>query len=222
MARTRETDAIERAFSHAWIEHNMIPDEEQEARRRAFQEWWGSFEIEAFKRTLQEGNEADRLVALFALGYLAYEETHDLLLPFLTSAVRKERWASAMVLGAHQDERAFALLGHLLTDHLEPFSPPADEEKVRNMVFQAGDRARELYGSPAAWERFVHPGLVQSWRELEAYCDESTWHMRHRQTITTLLGAWNNPRAIPMLRQALQTCWQIEPRTRRGSLQLLH
>ena len=159
MARTREIDEIERAFSHAWVEHDMIPDEEQEARRRAFQEWWGSFEVDAFKRVLQEGNEADRLVALFALGYLAYEETHDLLVPFLTSAVRKERWASAMALGAHQDERAFALLGHLLTDQLEPFSPPAEEEKVTNRVWQTQRQVRELYGP-------LPPGsvsFIQAW-----------------------------------------------------------
>ncbi len=221
MPRTREADAIERAFAHAWIVHDLIPDEEREARMHAFRQWWGSFEIDAFKHALQEGNEADRLVALFALGYLAYEETQALLVPFLASSVRKERWASAMVLGAHQDERAFALLGQLLTDHLEPFSPAAEENKVRNMVFQAERRAKELYGTPTAWERFVHPGLVQIWGEMEGYRDEYTWYLRHRQTITNVLGAWNDPRAIPMLRQALQTCWDIEPRTR-GSLQLLH
>jgi HEAT repeats len=222
MPRIREADAIERAFSHAWIVDDLIPDEEREARMRAFQQWWGSFEIDAFKHTLQEGNEADRLVALFALGYLAYEETQDLLVPFLASPVRKERWASAMVLGEHQDERAFALLGQLLTDHLEPFSPAADEDKVRNMVYQAKRRVSELYGPSAPWERFVHPGLVQAWGEIEGYRDEYTWYLRHRQTITTILAAWNDPRAVPTLREALQTCWHIEQRTSRGSLQLLH
>lgn len=221
MPRTREVDAIERAFFHAWIECDLIPDEEREERMRAFRQWWGSFEIDAFKHALHEGNEADRLVALFALGYLAYEETHELLIPFLASAVRKERWASAMVLGDHQDERAFALLGQLLTDQLEPFSPAADEQKVMNMVLQAERRAKELYGSPAAWKRLVHPGLVQTWGKMEVYRDEYTWYLRHRQTITSILAAWNDPRAIPMLRQALQTSWDIEPRTR-GSLQTLH
>src|SRR5260221_7206179 len=221
MPRTREVDAIERAFFHAWIVDAMIPDEEREERIRAFRQWWGSFEIDAFKHALQEGNEADRLVALFALGYLAYEETHELLIPLLASAVRKERWASAMVLGDHQDERAFALLGQLLKDQLEPFSPTADEQKVRNMVLQAERRAKELYGTPAAWKRLVHPGLVQTWGKMEVYRDEYTWYLRHRQTITSILAAWNDPRAIPMLRQTLQTCWEIEQRTR-GSLQTLH
>src|SRR5260370_8626667 len=124
MPRTREVDAIEQAFFRAWIVDDMIPDEEREARMRSFQQWWGSFEIDAFKHALHEGNEADRLVALFALGYLAYEETHELLIPFLASAVRKERWASAMVLGEHQTQRAFPLLAQRLTHQLHPFSLP--------------------------------------------------------------------------------------------------
>src|SRR5258708_2624238 len=160
MPRTREADAIERAFAHAWIVDAMIPDEEREARMHAFRQWWGSFEIDAFKHALHEGNEADRLVALFALGYLAYEEAHELLVPFLVSAVRKERGARGRVLGAHQDERAFALRGQLLRDQLDPFSPTADEQKVMNMFFQAERREKDLYGGPAAWKRLVHPGLV--------------------------------------------------------------
>src|SRR5258707_12999235 len=162
MPRTREGDAIERAFFHAWIEHDLIPDEGGEERLRAFRQWWGSFEIDAFKHALQEGNEADRLVALFALGYLAYEETHELLIPFLASAVRKERWASAMVLGAHQDERAFALLGQLLTDKLEPFSPAAGEQKVMNMVLQAESRAKETQVRPPVWGRAVSYGSFEA------------------------------------------------------------
>src|SRR5258708_25865954 len=157
MPRTREVDAMEQACSNAWIVDAMIPDEEREERMRAFRQWWGSFEIDAFKHALQEGNEADRLVALFALGYLAYEETQALLVPFLASSVRKERWASAMVLGAHQDDRAFALLGQLLTDQLEPFSPAAEEQKVMNMVLQAERRAKELCGEPPPRERLCPP-----------------------------------------------------------------
>jgi hypothetical protein len=222
MPRTREADALERAFSHAWIVDDLIPDEEREARKRAFQQWWGSFEIEACKHALQEGNEGDRLVALFALGYLAYEGTQDLLDPFLASAVRRERWASAMVLGDNKDERAFVLLGQLLKDQLEPYSPASDELKAMNMVLQAEKQAREQYGSPAAWERFVHPGLVQTWDEIEVYRHEYTWYLRHRQTIANILGAWNDPRAITILRQALQQCWEVEQQTRHGSLQTLH
>lgn len=222
MLGTRESDAIEQAFSHAWIVEDQIPVEERGARMHSFREWWGGFEMEAFERALHEGNEEDRLVALFALGYLAFDETHDLLFPFLSSSIQKERWASAIVLGTHQDERAFALLGALLLDHLEPYSPPTDEQKISQSVFQARNQTREQYGSSAVWERFVHPGLVQAWNEAEQYRHDYLWYMSHRLTIINILAAWNDPQAILMLRQALQRCWETETRTRRGSLQLLH
>src|SRR5258708_1144366 len=97
MPRTREVaEPIRRAFVDAWAVY-QLPDEEWEARIRTFEQYWGSFELDTFKHVLQEGNEADRLVALFALGYLAYEETKELLVPFLSSSVGKERWASAIV-----------------------------------------------------------------------------------------------------------------------------
>jgi len=121
--------------------------------------------------------------------------------------------ASAMVFGEHQDERAFALLGHLLTDHLEPYSPPVDDHKITQLECEARERARTLYNSPAAWKRFVYPGLIQRWREMEASHLEYAWYMRHRQTILDILQSWNDPRAIPALRLALQRCWHIEPHT---------
>lgn len=205
----------------------MIPDEEWEGRMRAFQQYWGSFDLDTFKRVLQEGNEADRLVALFAPGYLAYEETRELLAPFLSSPVGKERWASAIVLGERKDERGFAVLGELLVENLAYFSQSSDEQKIRDVVDSARKQAREHDGSYGSWERFVYPGLVQAWSELEVYRSEYTWYMFHRQTITNILRAWNDPRTIPMFRQALQTCWQIEQLPRGqgcppGSLRDLH
>src|SRR5258708_12819170 len=49
MPRTREVDAIEQAFSHAWIVDDMIPDEEREERMLSFQQWVRSFETHPFK-----------------------------------------------------------------------------------------------------------------------------------------------------------------------------
>lgn len=83
----------------------------REERIRAFEQRCDGFEVDAFKHALHEGNEADRLVALFAPGRFTHEEIKGLLEPFLHSPIRKERWASAMVLGDQRDERAFALLG---------------------------------------------------------------------------------------------------------------
>src|SRR5579875_2742925 len=130
MPRIRRTDLIEQAFFEARIEYDQMPDEEMKERMNAFEQQWGGFEIDAFRHALQEGDEADRLVALFALNRFAHEETKELLVPFLHSPIRKERWASAMVLGDQRDERAFAVLGALLTEHME-YVPPASEQEVR-------------------------------------------------------------------------------------------
>lgn len=54
---------------------------------------------------LIEGDESIGLVALFALNHFAHEETRELLEPFLHSPLRKERWASAMVLGGVKTTR---------------------------------------------------------------------------------------------------------------------
>jgi len=221
MSNTNDAYLIKRAFLHAWIEYNQLPDEEMEERIRSFEQWWGGLDIDAMKRALQEGNEEDRLVALFMLGYLAYDETKELLAPFLASPVRKERWASAIIFGSYQDERAFALVGELLIEHLEPFSPPIDENKIRHLVFEVQERARALYGSLKVWERFAHPGLVQRWLNLEASRREYEWCMLHLHTILDILADWNNPRAVPVLRQALQKCWYIEAYAQ-GSLPDLH
>ena len=211
MSDTSNSRLVKYAFIYAWPEFDQIPDEEMEGHLRSFEQWWGGLDTEAFKRALHEGNEQDRLVALFALGSLAYEETKEVLAPFLASPVRKERWASALGFGEHQDERA--LLGHLLTDHLEPYSPLADDHKITQLECEARERARTLYNSPAAWERFAYPGLVQRWREGEASRREYAWYMHHRPTILAILQNWNDPRAIPALRLALQRCWHIEPHT---------
>ncbi len=209
MPRPIWPDAIQRAFFDAWIENANMPDEEREKRIDTFEHRWGGLDTDAFKQALQEGYEAERLCALFALGYLAPAAVEELLVPFLHSPVRKERWASAITLGEHKDERAFTPLQNLLVEKMGYHPPPADEN-LMNIVFKAMRQARERFGSLTGWERLVDPTLVKVWHAQEAYDVEYTWHMIHRITITNVLGAWGDSRAIQALRQALQKCWEIE------------
>lgn len=181
----------------------------QQEHINAFQQRWDGCSLDAFKRALQEGDESHRLVAIFALGYLADKETRELLVPFLASPVRKERWAGTIVLGEHRDERVFPLLGQLLVEHMEYVSP-SSEQDVWNSVCRAIEQAREHYGTPIAWQHFVEPDVVQKWNELEGHQGEYIWYLIHRITITNIFGAWGNPQAIPILRQAFQRCWQLE------------
>ena len=175
MPKIRVTNPIEQAFFDTWREYDVMPDEEHKRRMRTFKRRWKGLDSNAFKHALQEGNDIDRLFALFALGYLAPNGYEDLLLPFLSSPLRRERWGSAMMLGLRKDERVFALLGQMLIEQME-LHPPEEE-------------------------------------------DEYHWFMGHRITIISILTNYNDPRAIPVLRHALEKCLQLEqlPPSQSGS-----
>jgi hypothetical protein len=208
MPRPIWPDPIEHAFFDAWIDEAEMPDEMREERREAFTKHWGRLESGVFKRVLQEGDEADRLCALFALGYLAPAGAGNLLAPFLHSPVRKERWASAIVLGEGKDERAFPVLQELLLEHMAYFPPHGDQYANRAAFIVMLEVKERL--SQSDWKQVVDPTQVQAPDEMQTYNVEYLWHAIHRSTIPTLLGAWGDSRAIPILRQALQRCWEIE------------
>src|SRR5437016_4529671 len=88
---------IRRAFFETWVQDEGIQQKVEE-RISAFAQKWGGIEVEAFKRALQNGQEWERIWALFALGYLTPTEGRELLLPFIDSPRSKERWASAIAL----------------------------------------------------------------------------------------------------------------------------
>jgi len=120
MPRERWSDAIKQAHFDAWIDSAGILDEiEKEKYIDEFAVRWGDLSAEAFKRALQHGDAEEKLFALFALGYLVPPDGERLLIPFLDSPFRKERWASALALGKRKNERAFALLQELLVEELE-------------------------------------------------------------------------------------------------------
>src|SRR5262245_49782681 len=110
MPRVRGSNTLLRAFVDAWIDWDVMPDEMRDEKMKTFAERWGGLSVDAFKQALQEGQEPDRLWAIFALGYLAPVGGEELLVPFLHSPIRKERWGAAIALGESRDERAFALL----------------------------------------------------------------------------------------------------------------
>jgi hypothetical protein len=209
MPRARWSDPIQRAFFDAWIDESEMPDEVREQKIDTFAKKWGGLDVNAFRRALQEGNEADRLCAIFALGYLAQPSVKELLVPFLSSSVRKERWASAISLGEGKDERAFSLLQEMLLEKME-YYPPQGNRDLNRRAADAIREATSRFGHSANWDRLVDPILVKAWNENQAYVQEFEWYTVHRLTITSLFGAWGDVRAIPTLRQALSKCWEIE------------
>lgn len=185
--------AVKQAHFEAWIDSASVLDEyDREKQIDSFATRWGSLEAEAFKRALQHGNEHERVFALFALGHLAPSGGERLLRPFLTSSFRKERWASTISLGRYRDTQAFLLLLELLTEKLEYCLP-----------------------SLVACRWPVDPLLLEVWerkfdRQDTKYVLEFDWCLLHRLSITLLLGAWGDSRAIPVLIQALRRSFELE------------
>ncbi|MBO0792718.1 MAG: hypothetical protein J2P36_17470, partial [Ktedonobacteraceae bacterium] len=70
MLKRKGFDAVQRAFTYAWMDRDVMPDEMMEEKYAVFVQRWGGLDVGAFQRALQEGQGGDRLWAIFALGYL--------------------------------------------------------------------------------------------------------------------------------------------------------
>ena len=79
---------------------------------------WGGLDLEIFTHVLEVGQGQDKLIALFALGSSGQPQARTMLLPFLHSQVRMERWVSALCLGEMKEEQALPVLQDLLLEGL--------------------------------------------------------------------------------------------------------
>lgn len=193
MPRERWSDAIKQAHFDAWIDSaDILGESEKEKYVDGFAVRWGGLSAEAFKQALQHGDAEERLFALFALGYLAPPDGEKLLIPFLDSPIRKERWASASASGGWKNEQAFSLLRELLVEELE-YLPP---------FLVAGEKPDDPR-QKKAWEKELDDKDTK-------YVWEYDWCLMHRLKITLFLGSWGNPRAIPILVQTLQQSLALE------------
>jgi hypothetical protein len=213
MPRRKSKDPLKQAFFDAWIDEAEMPDGMRNRKIKAFRAKWGALDDGAFEQALQRGDEGDRLCALFALGYLAPAGGEQLLVPFLSSPVRKERWASAIGLGVSRDERALSFLHTCLLEQMEYVPSPSDREMDR-MVAQARETRPESALSDILWDFMSDPVFVRLTEESQRYRSTYQWYTLHRLTITALLGEWGDSRAIPVLRLALENCWGIFQRGR--------
>lgn len=105
--------SIQRAFEQ--IHYGGYQDEVIEK----FAHRWGNLTLETFQHVLDMAEREDKLIALFAIGYSGAAQAREILLPFLQSSNRMERWASILCLGEMQDEEAFPLLIELLQEGLD-------------------------------------------------------------------------------------------------------
>lgn len=156
------------------------------------------------QRAVAEGDEEDRVFALFLLGSLATPKARDLLISFLESPYRKERWASVISLGRLKDERVFALLQTLLLEGFFPSEIFANGEEL-----QRAQEACRLYRQTL---KQGQPELPQVyWPILEQLkSSDYEWFLRQRSECALILGAWGNPVVIPKLSEAMQAAWKME------------
>jgi len=158
------------------------------------------------QRAVTEGNEENRLSALFLLGGLATPKARDLLISFLDSPYRRERWASAISLGRLKEERVFPLLQTLL---LEGFA--ANEIFANSEGLQAAEEACRLYRQTyqeqgqTTFSEAYYEDVIEQLRDMDY-----EWYLRQRSECALVLGAWGNPLAVPTLKEALQAAWKME------------
>ncbi len=130
-------------------------DEEAEIYLSAFIAGWESYDLPSLLRALQEGEEFDRLFALWALAATHTPEARDALLLLLESTHPLERWASALALAKeYHDKRALPMLGRMLSEMLPP-STDKHQLALLNMEYHASD----YY---FLWRREI-PDLLGDW-----------------------------------------------------------
>lgn len=103
---------------------DFADEEEQEEFINSFLRHWGDFSLDSFVRVLRQADDIDeekeweRLFVLFGAGHAKDAQGVTLILPYLESTRPKERWASAISMGATGDRRAVAALCAMLTEFL--------------------------------------------------------------------------------------------------------
>lgn len=174
---------LEKALYDVWG-HTENTAETMLATLDHFARRWGGFNADAFQRALN-GEENDRLFALFALGYLAPPPMAEIVIPFLDSSLSKERWASTITLGRWKQENILPALIQLLQEDLV-FAPPV------GLSFSGeGNRSR--------WDM-----------EDAKYQQEYEWYRIQRQQAALVLACWQHPLVIPALIQAFDACYRLE------------
>ena len=105
-------------------------DADQE-KCEAFASRWGGIGEDHFWQALERGQGEDKLLSIFALGYTAMPQAREAMLLLLDSPIQQERWASALCLGAMQDERAWPYLQVMLLERLslDPNSWPRTQQE---------------------------------------------------------------------------------------------
>jgi len=157
------------------------------------------------QRAVIEGEGDSRVFALFLLGGLATPKARDLLISFLKSPQRKERWASVIALGRLKEERVFSLLQTLLLEGFAASEIFASVEELQ-AAQEACRLSRQMYKEQGqAMFPESYEDVIERLRNIDY-----EWYLRQRSECALALGTWGNPSVVPKLQEALQTAWRME------------
>src|SRR5258706_6537776 len=120
-------EEMDRSPRYARYAFGQFGYEEYTSPIEAFARRWGGLELEAFIRALHEGEDEDKVLAIWALGYEPAAWVREYLLPFLRSTKPMERWASALGLEKMGEPQALPVLLRMLTEFFPPKETPGSQ-----------------------------------------------------------------------------------------------
>src|SRR5260370_10498793 len=112
---------------YATYAFGKIGYEDDASRIEAFARRWGGLELEAFIRALHEGEDEDKVLAIWALGYEPAAWVREYLLPFLRSTEPMEGWSRAFGLEKMREPQALPVLLRMLTELFPPKEAPGSQ-----------------------------------------------------------------------------------------------
>ena len=168
-------DYVHRAFEDVYM-----ADANQE-KYEAFASSWKGLDAATFRHIIEVGEGKDKVVAIFALGYMATPQAREAMVLLLHSPVQQERWASALCLGAMQDERALPYLQQMLVEGLSLEERPWAMKEVEDY---------------STYFPQIH---------------EADWYDDLRTRVVKYLEPWHSPSLVQIMLQAFKTLlWQLE------------
>ena len=179
---------------YATYAFGQIGYEDDASRIEAFARRWGGLELEAFIRALHEGEDEDKVLAIWALGYEPAAWVCEYLLPFLRSTEPMERWASAFGLEKMGEPQALPVLLRMLTELFPPKEAPSS--KAGALWFYNGWRVQVIFLLKEWTQPEVVPALLDAlqayWRLAQTIPEESqiarSYWRRCQESIMYTLG----------------------------------
>jgi hypothetical protein len=217
-----QPQAIDYAF------HTLYYGGQDEPKRVAFTQRWGSFSDETFVRALTAGTPEEKTLAIFALARSDHARVDELLHACVKSNKPMERWASVLALGERRDEHVLPLLAALLDEFLPPQMHPLEREGGLYHAWRL--KVASLLGEWGHTDQvpILRLALIRAWELEQAEPPETRyiWHPYQDELIYALgrleafgvLTHLTLPKERQQLWMVLLACGSLQARQHYGDL----